>query len=184
MKRFILFIFISLWFVSTAMFCFRKPRDDSHDPLPPATQDGRGTFACYVNDKAFIGRPYNCFFQYDPQNGRYYMALEGIDNDYERNHHYPNWIAIEGSFSTWQIPNDTIIPLGKATDSTDSVMGLAIINTYVCTTDSIFSGEVHITRFDLENYIISGTFWFDVYNGYAHDTLHVRDGRFDVRISI
>jgi len=39
--------------------------DDSSHTLPPATQTGAGTFACYVNGKPFIdtsGGYFNCFY--------------------------------------------------------------------------------------------------------------------------
>ena len=190
MKRLITFSLLILWFLSTAVFCFRQPRheDDSRDPLPPATQDGRGTFACYINDKSFIGTPYNCFFQYNPGRGRYFLALTGNDEDYAYKTQYPWSIHIVATSSTWQIPNDTIIPLGHFIDTVDSAEGIAFYtnehnDSRSARTDSTLTGELHITRFDLENFIVSGTFWFDVLNPYNGDTLHVRDGRFDVRIS-
>lgn len=37
-----------------------------------------------------------------------------------------------------------------------------------------------ITKLDMENQIISGTFWFDVQDPKTGETREVRDGRFDV----
>ncbi len=161
---------------------------DQREPLPPATQDGRGTFACYVNDKAFIGRPYNCFFQYDPQNGRYYLSLTGHDKKFKGDIKYPWSIGLDMSHDTWNIPNDTIIPLLVGIDSINSAVGAVHISRTVSDskfsyTDSTLTGELHITRFDLQEYIVSGTFWFNVLNPYTGDTLHITDGRLDVRIS-
>jgi hypothetical protein len=47
------------------------------------------------------------------------------------------------------------------------------------TTNSL-SGQLTFTRFDLANQVISGTFSFDAI-GTQGDTLHVTNGRFDVR---
>jgi len=53
---------------------------------------------------------------------------------------------------------------------------LSISNRYF--TNSIKTGVLKITRLDLSNSIISGTFWFDAINQ-AGETVEVREGRFD-----
>ena len=45
-------------------------------------------------------------------------------------------------------------------------------------TNTFNTGELHITRLDLQNSIISGTFWFDAKNG-AGELVEIREGRFD-----
>ncbi len=55
--------------------------DDNPQTLPPATQTGAGTFACYVNGKPFIdtsGGYFNCFYQFT--GGEYYFGIQGKDN--------------------------------------------------------------------------------------------------------
>ena len=47
-------------------------------------------------------------------------------------------------------------------------------------TTSEYTGEMTITRFDMEEEIVSGTFWFDVQDPKTGETREVRDGRFDV----
>ena len=48
-------------------------------------------------------------------------------------------------------------------------------------TDGInYKGEFTITKLDLQNQIISGTFWFDVKDPKTGETRKVREGRFDV----
>ena len=188
MKRLITFSLLTLWFLSTAVFCFRQPRHEDDAPLPPATQNGSETFACHVNGKSFIGTPYNCFFQYNPGRGRYYMSLTGKDKTYKYNEQYPWSIHLVSTFSTWNIPNDTIIPLGFFIDSINSAEGIAFFTNENRDyrdgrTDSTHIGEMHITRFDIYNYIISGTFWFDAPNPYTGEIMHIRDGRFDVHFS-
>lgn len=56
--------------------------DDNPQTLPPATQTGAGTFACYVNGKPFIdtsGGYFNCYYQFI--GGEYYFGIGGDDND-------------------------------------------------------------------------------------------------------
>ena len=45
-------------------------------------------------------------------------------------------------------------------------------------TNLIKTGELKITRIDLQNSIISGTFWFDAINE-AGEIVEIREGRFD-----
>jgi len=48
------------------------------------------------------------------------------------------------------------------------------------TNGTTYKGEMTITKLDMENQIISGTFWFDVRDPKTGETREVRDGRFDV----
>jgi hypothetical protein len=40
-------------------------------------------------------------------------------------------------------------------------------------------GELHITTFNFETYIVSGTFWFDLKDPISGETVKIREGRFD-----
>ena len=116
------------------------------------------------------------------------MSLTGKDKTYLGNGAYPWVTGIVATFSTWQIPNDTIITLTKFIDSVDSALGRIVFtdkhdDIRGSATDSTYTGEMHITRFDIYNYIISGTFWFDAPNPYTGEIMHIRDGRFDVHFS-
>lgn len=46
-------------------------------------------------------------------------------------------------------------------------------------TNTIKKGELKITRLDLSNSIISGTFWFDAINSNG-EIVKIREGRFDM----
>ena len=46
-------------------------------------------------------------------------------------------------------------------------------------TNDIITGEVTITNHDINNAILSGTFWFDAINSEG-DIVEVREGRFDM----
>ncbi|RRJ91607.1 hypothetical protein EG240_05250 [Paenimyroides tangerinum] len=53
----------------------------------------------------------------------------------------------------------------------------------VSLTNSTYIGEMTITKFDLANEIVSGTFWFDVQNPWTGEKIEVREGRFDTHFS-
>ncbi|WP_338157225.1 hypothetical protein [Avrilella dinanensis] len=40
-----------------------------------------------------------------------------------------------------------------------------------------------ITRFDIDEEIVSGTFWFDLENPWTGETIEIREGRFDTHFS-
>ena len=74
MKK-LLLILLTTFFLS----CCNKD-DDNPQTLPPATQTGAGTFACYVNGKPFIdtsGGYFNCYYQFT--GGEYYFGIQGAD---------------------------------------------------------------------------------------------------------
>jgi len=76
MKNLFLLLFTTIFLNS----CNRD--DNKNNTLPPATQTGIGTFACYVNGKAFVdksGGYFNCFYQL--VDGEYYFSIEGISNN-------------------------------------------------------------------------------------------------------
>lgn len=49
-------------------------------------------------------------------------------------------------------------------------------------TTQIHTGELKITKFDVSNSIISGTFWFDAVNEEG-ETVEIREGRFDMKFT-
>lgn len=150
--------------------------DDSNPSLPPATQTGAGTFACYVNGKPFIdnsGGYFNCFYQY--VDGGYHFAIQGKDRI--------------GELSSLLIgTNNRTISEGEVLTLVENQIGNAGaggfyripnsngIGTY---TNSEYTGELTITKFDFQNNVVSGTFWFDLEHPVTGERVEVRDGRFD-----
>jgi hypothetical protein len=43
-----------------------------------------------------------------------------------------------------------------------------------------FQGELKLSKVDVSNKIISGTFWFNIKTDFC-DTLKITDGRFDIK---
>ena len=150
--------------------------DDNPQTLPPATQTGAGTFACYVNGKPFIdtsGGYFNCFYQFI--DGEYYFGIQGADT--------VGMITGVGLGTdkkqidqgiTYQLiePSD-----GNANGGTGITQSIS--SGTISYTNTIYTGELTITKLDFTNHIVSGTFWFDVENPYTGETIQIREGRFD-----
>jgi hypothetical protein len=49
-------------------------------------------------------------------------------------------------------------------------------------TNELTDGELKITHFDPEKFIVSGTFWFDAMNAKG-EKVEVREGRFDMQFT-
>ncbi len=153
--------------------------DDGHQALPPATQTGEGTFACYVDGKAFIdtsGGWFNCFYQYV---GGYYFSIGGQDEEKA-----PWAIMIQTNDKT--ISQGEILPLKSDTRGNAFATGLFYTSNTggdYSLTNNEYTGELHITKLDFENHIVSGTFWFDIPHPITGDTVKIREGRFDTRFT-
>lgn len=93
MKNLILLLALTL-----ILSCCNKDEDDTQT-LPPATQTGAGTFACFVNGKPFIDKTgsFNCFYQF--VDGHYYFGISG-DNESFSNSYLPWGISLRTNKKT------------------------------------------------------------------------------------
>lgn len=141
------------------------------DCLPPSTQTGAGTFGCLINGEPFVDTSgkYNCFYQF--VDGGYYFNISGS---------FDSEIA-EVNLGTIDMP----IEKGKTYRLESPISRNATASLFLGSnletlhTGKEFSGELHVTSFDLDSRIVSGTFWFDVYNPETGKTIRIREGRFD-----
>ena len=143
------------------------------DKLPPATQIGANTVGCLLDGKAFLpgNQPNstNCFYQF--VDGGYYFALALRKRDSQN-----ILIGIDIGTNAKQIfENETYGLLEYAPNNASAAY---IFGTFENFTNNIYIGELKISKLDQVNYIVSGTFWFDVQDTYGvfH---HITDGRFD-----
>ena len=149
--------------------------DNEYKPLPPATQTGEGTFACYVDGKAFIdnsGGWFNCYYQY--VDGGYHFAIQGIEANQS--------MAIQLSTTSKSISENEILEFHDDIQGNAWAVGLfrtSNVNGTPSFTGGEYTGELHITKLDFENHIVSGTFWFDIPHPITGDTVKIREGRFD-----
>lgn len=142
------------------------------DQLPPPTQTGAGTFGSLVNGEAFIDNSgsFNCYYQL--VNGGYYFGLNG-----KRDNFFIRQISIGSNNKV--IEEGYIYKFGAnihdSVYAECSFQGVGIS----ANTGETMQGELHITKFDFENYVVSGTFWFDLINPTTGETVKIREGRFD-----
>jgi hypothetical protein len=155
------------------------------DELPPATQTGANSFGAKVNDKLWV--PTSSLGGAAKLEARYAV------NDLIINARNLASSPTESEFEIYikDLNGPGIYPLNQNTSpypNQTASYGYYIsrkftpINEWI--TSSLFNGSVNITLDDRVNHIVSGTFQFDALNMYSSpDTLHVTDGRFDVKIS-
>lgn len=152
----------------------------SSDQLPAETQTGANTVGCLVNGEVYlpsqsgINSPVNCFYQLD--NGEFFFSLAFADDK----NHGPE-VSVGTSKINLQV-GQTYILNKNPVDNGDYTGGggayrLNSLNKYY--TNTLKTGELKITRLDLSNSIISGTFWFNAVNS-AGETVQIRSGRFDM----
>jgi hypothetical protein len=176
----ILFVFVAI--VLMAASC--KKEVEEIDLLPPATQSGKNTFGCLVDDKAFLpkGRafnplPHQGFDLEVPTGDRWLCKIFGLRN------------VSEGLFEVRLHTDSLLLEEGKTynlASGKGEVTG--IYNRYTFSssddlynTDGIaHTGQLHVTRFDRDARIISGTFWYDAVNSEGV-VVKIREGRFDFK---
>lgn len=171
MKKIVYFLALTLLLAG----CNKNDDDGSNNALPPATQTGANIFACKVDGKSFIhkGALINCFYQY--VDGEYYFGIQG-DN---KNNNPPTiYLGTESR----TISENEILTLDSRIDGSAWGGGLfktSDVDGEFTFTNPEYTGELHITKFDPENQIVSGTFWFDVQHPVTGERVEIRDGRFD-----
>ncbi len=178
MKK-LIFLLCVLSLISTTS-CDNDDDNNNNDTLPPATQIGANTVGCLVNGDVFLPRSEGInpavVVNYEFINGEFYFSLTLND--------------LRGtgvktvSVRTREIDLETggVYILDKDNTIFESfiggggVYGVDASNYFY--TNSIKTGELTITRLDLSNSIISGTFWFDAINEEG-EIVEIREGRFD-----
>ena len=150
------------------------------EQLPPATQEGRNTFGCLVNGEIWIPQGYNgtanLDLSYDPgyRGGTFNLSAYNYfgngDDDKQTISIYSDSLKREATY----LLND---PEHAAPLFNDRSTGCS----YYRESNVFREGSLTITRFDLENQVISGTFEFTLAKP-GCDTIRVTEGRFDMKI--
>jgi hypothetical protein len=151
----------------------------SSDQLPAETQTGANTVGCLINGEVFLPHAegltpeVNCFYQLD--NGDFFFTMRFSD--------FRNGGSKSVFIQTKRVNliNGQTYSLNKnMVDNGDFSGGgmFWLTPNNISYTNTIKTGELKITRVDLSNSIISGTFWFDAVNS-AGEIVEIRQGRFD-----
>lgn len=181
MKKFLLIAVCLCSLIFTANSC-KKDKITELEKLPPATQTGANTFGCLVNGKAFLpkgydgtGRP-NPHVQYDYLlNGQPYLSIEA--SKFTDDNLGGGGISI----TFWDV---TQIGHYDVSSKFRFSVGWPIIigNCGMSIIDSALQawGGGYISKLDIPNRIISGTFNFKAIKP-GCDTVRITDGRFDIK---
>ena len=167
--------------IFAACTLFTSCKKDHEDTLPPATQTGAGTFGCKINGKVYVpkgssgtGTP-NPRIQYDFNlNGQPYLVIDtkryngsNVDGSVEI---YFSHVTQTGQFT---IPTN----FGYAVGWSSFIPGCGVGNL----DPSVQAwGGGQITKLDIPNHIISGTFDIKAIKP-GCDTIRITDGRFDIK---
>ena len=179
-KKFSLFLLICL------AFCACKKERSELDKLPAATQTGANTFGCLVNGRAWIAGidcsllcPSAILVDYDPAKGGH--------------------ISIKTKYLNLNENADQSIGIGLdsvkfkriyKTQPDSLQMGVNYRNSYAAVNCRLFlpndpkvisKGLIQVTKFDLAQGIIAGTFDYTVSIA-GCETVHFTNGRFDVKL--
>lgn len=147
------------------------------DQLPPATQTGENTIGCLLDGNVFLpgNRPNstNCFYQF--VNGEFYFvaAVGNEDSNF-------NSLGLGIGTQKKEIIQGETYSLIELEDN--NAYGSYIYNSFSNYTSQTYTGELTITKLDMQNQIVSGTFWYDVedQDGIVHE---IRNGRFDMQFT-
>ena len=182
---------ISFLILFTFYSCKKHKPTNPIDQLPAATQTGANTFGCLVNGEAVvIHKP---FLDLSPDFGSSYIltyssitgyvfGVSGLDK--VDGCHFK---GVGLQLDSVQLHQGEIYPLNTGRVRYGKVGMVNIASgcppspLLMYTTDSVVTGEMTITHFDQQKQIVSGTFSFDAVEITIGDTVHVTDGRFDMK---
>ena len=165
-------IFLTLILLATLSCCNND--DDNTETLPPATQTGAGTFACYVNGTSYIdtsGGYFNCFYQFI--DGVYFFGIGGEDE----NHSIFRQVILSSNASKIEENAQYTLNCNEPGNHYGEVAFTGqLLGATTCNTNF---GTMTITKLDFTNNIVSGTFEFDIIHPDTGEIIQIRDGRFD-----
>ncbi len=156
----------------------QKPKTEL-EKLPPVTQTGANTFGCLINGEAFIpggGGPFDKVLtvQYDPtfEGGQFSINTQRIfgSNKYISLSIHANGINETGTYDIGILSKYWVY----YDDLTNNSCYFETINT------TPISGKLVISKFDIYDKIVSGTFTFKVKTDQCGE-IEVTYGRFDVK---
>ena len=166
--------------IALTLSCCNKDEDPTKKPidlLPPTTQTGEQTFGCLINGEAFVPPTFgnnapSAFYQF--VNGTYtlsvYGSISGGSNLKSINIGCLDMPLIQEG--TYLLKEKTINNyFGKYN------IGGGITFSGASTTEN--PGTLTITKYDPDNFIISGTFSFTVLDADANE-INITNGRFDM----
>ena len=160
-----------------------KKEKEGVEALPKETQEGKNKIGCLVNGKVLLPRKeaistvrlFNAY--YYPLDGKFYFHISMVDSKHPGLRSLVfNSVGDEISEGTYDLTSDEAIGISVIYTSTDNHG-----NSTKYTIRGNNTGRMVITKLDLVNMILSGTFSFDA-ESEDGQKIQVREGRFDMKI--
>ena len=157
------------------------PEPTEIEKLPPPTQTGKNTVGCLVNGKAFLPSG-NLTGSINPYCGYFHdtfsLVFRKVRNNNNQTGNGTEAIAIYSTNVILEENKTYILRLDNTNHSAlFDITNNSNFDTYETTNE--VRGELHITKLDKTNNIISGTFWFNAVNEQGKK-VEIREGRFDM----
>lgn len=154
----------------TVVLCCSCDREDfSVDPtlMPPATQTGANTFGCLIDGWVYTGQRYD-----SDHKAIYYPSTEETGKPLvDIRVRVDAYASISFRIIDPKEKNITIYSVSEATDDDRTIYTDATFQDGDNPEEKLEDGTVNVTRFDINNRIISGTF----------EGGRMTEGRFDLR---
>jgi len=169
--------------IITLSCCNKNDDDQTINPialLPPATQTGAQTFGCLINGQPFVPPIFgsnapSAFYQF--VDGAYTLGISagtGGGNQLKS--------ILIGALD---VPEISTLNYQLKSEQSGNFLGKYLIGggiVYTGITSDINPGVLTITRFDSDNFIISGTFSFTVLDNDGNE-INITEGRFDMNFT-
>ena len=170
-----------LLLISSLTACDKNDDDSPQEPvsqLPPETTTGANTFGALLDGESFIpsGGINPLDAQYQLINGDRFFSVRGKRRDQDF-----NLISLSLSTNAKELQEGQTYVLGSES-TMGGVSGKYGFRGDFFDTDDQNSGELTITRLDLNTQIVSGTFFFDIIDQNGN-LRQIREGRFDMRFT-
>ena len=150
------------------------------EKLPAATQEGKNTFGCLVDGKAWTPKWGGLI---NPGITPYYNNVLGnfsIITHYYKDGKSESGFSIGQKFAPFFEPGTYTMDVGLSSYRFKSDTCISSILSGKSEYHNI-NGVFEITRLDVSTGIISGTFEFDAVSETCQDTVRITDGRFDIK---
>ncbi|MBC7653000.1 MAG: hypothetical protein H7098_00835 [Oligoflexus sp.] len=183
--------FISLLILFIGIGC---KKEKGINALPSATQEGKNTFGCLLNGKAFVPKGISPLF--NPDGARILKSTYSYVGNSTPKYYFLSISALRkgsGNVSEYvqlYIFNDFPIIAGKTYELKRSKIDNRAEGNYLYanvvsensydTQNQDYIGQISISKIDEVNQFVSGTFSFDAVNNKG-EKIEIREGRFDVK---
>lgn len=163
-------------FVCLSLHCKKEEPQKEEDKLPPLTTEGKQTFGCLMNGKAW---PDSYYFDFGSSGyGKGIFELDFYTQDPSTGNPDEE-VSINIAYKIFG-PGHYVIPFGSNLMKTNFVVDYR--NTvYQSTITPDLYAVLDLTKLDTINHVMAGTFEFTIFNEFNWKSLNVTKGRFDFK---